>query len=309
MAFDRHAVFVWSPAMYWIDNPATPEEIEGNDYLLTLLAMPFPSPDVLLDIYTVNYCTDFPPSTDGKLTTKLACLPSSTLPSPRMDGCLAKEQDDAPSVGVAKEKSKADIPCGTFAFGRLHYCRHRLCPQCSRFRHYYMRSNLAEHVSTRPADRIYSLGLATVPATCSLGQQLTALYASFRQLRRRVAWNTIIGGAWFLDLTYNATAQHWHPHLHLIVEAEGFNVSDIQHRWLKLTGGSVYHSPLTPTADDTDRLTAYHTLPPHLKDGAKGKTFATISSLRQEYAVAVKGKQLYRCFGSWNGLKLLERRR
>lgn len=318
MAFDRHAFSFWIVAMYPL--AYSPAQIAEHDAflasltpaqqadLLDMLAVPLPPASVLLDIYTANFRTDFcPPRPSEQSPTEIVSrpfTPSSPPPSTASHG-FTTSVAVAPSVGVAEEKSKS-MRCGDYIYGRRHYCCKRLCPDCSRVRHWYMRNNLVSHVRQRPHQSIHSLTL-TVPASSSpLRSAVADLVASMKQLRRRRrAWDTVVGGVWFLDITYNAIAQHWHPHLHLIIEADAPDIEAIAYRWLQLSGGGVHVSPLQDAPEDAQRLADYHTLPPHLKDASN----IADAARRDEYARAVKGRQLFRPFGTWSSLRLLARDR
>lgn len=64
-------------------------------------------------------CNNRLPNNNGEQTTELACSPSISPPTTRMDGCLAKERSVSVSDNDAREESKADIPCEASVFRDL----------------------------------------------------------------------------------------------------------------------------------------------------------------------------------------------
>lgn len=132
----------------------------------------------------------------------------------------------SPRVHLRKGEAPICVP------GR---CRDRLCPTCQRFRARDIRRRLRPLVQA--ADQVRFLTL-TIPADDrSLGARIDALYGWFRDLRRRRSWTGHVkGGAFFLEVTRGSAGQHWHVHLHILVEGDYWSKEAIKTEWSAVVG-------------------------------------------------------------------------
>jgi hypothetical protein len=165
-----------------------------------------------------------------------------------------------------------------------------------------MTAMLFDHIQSR---RCWHIILTIRHGHGPLGPQLRHLFDCFISLRSKSCWTTqIVGGARFLDVTFNSIKHLWGPHLHVLAEAIEINTTSISKTWMRLTGGShqVKCRLVSNTRKDRLGTCQYITKPPF-------ESFAHDEGLVHEYQLAIKCGKPARGFGTWHKLKLLPRRR
>lgn len=179
------------------------------------------------------------------------------------------------------------------------FCHDRWCVPCQNSRAARVATNLTEHLNGRPV-RFLTLTLAA--NDLSLKQRTDFLLTAFRRLRRKSLWKEkVTGGAGFLEITRGRKGDHWHPHLHVLMEGKYFPKRTLAALWLEITGDS-YVIDLSFVKDQ--RLIAKYI--------AK-YTAKPISSRLQrdpialtEAIVAMRGRKLIHAFGAWAKWQLLK---
>lgn len=178
------------------------------------------------------------------------------------------------------------------------HCHDRFCVPCARARGAIIRKNLHSHLTDPP----YRLLTLTLRATDdALGGRVDTLLASFRRLRARAFWKEkVTGGAAFLEVTLGKQRDHWHAHLHVLLEGKYIPRRQLASTWWDITGDSkIVDIRLVRDAPGAMRyITKYVTKPlPScvLRDDD-----------RLAHAIkALAGRKLLYAFGSWCKLRLL----
>lgn len=132
------------------------------------------------------------------------------------------------SAWFVREKTTGEV--------RVHArsCKNRFCPFCSRSKAYFISHNVHQWVKT--LDRPKLLTLTLQHSSAPLGDQIGSLYRHFRNWRNRSPMKTTIrGGVWFVQVTLNAETYTWHPHLHIILDADYVPQKVLADKWLKVT--------------------------------------------------------------------------
>jgi hypothetical protein len=129
-----------------------------------------------------------------------------------------------------------------------------------------------------------------------LAVQLDRLVSCFKLLRKHpdVA-DRIQGGAWFIEVKLSKDKARWHPHLHVIVAGRFIDYKTLSRAWLAVTGDS-YITDIQAIGDPRRRaayVTKYSTKPLH-------NEVTLIPAKLDEFVLAIKGRRLYQCFGTWS---------
>lgn len=178
------------------------------------------------------------------------------------------------------------------------FCHDRWCIPCQNARGARLAVNVLEHLAGRSTRFL----LLTVRGNQdSLAERLAFILTAFRRLRRTTFWtDRVVGGAAFVELTRGEAGDHWHVHLHVILEGCYIPKDQLESVWSDLTGGSFkvgikkvkdrrrvawYVAKYTAKPIDT-RL---HHSPDHLT----------------EAIAAMRGRKLVHCFGTWSHWQLL----
>lgn len=68
---------------------------------------------------------------------------------------------------------------------------------------------------------------------------ITALTASFRQLRKTPEWKRHVrGGVYVIEVTRGEKGTHWHAHVHVICDGTFWQQKNMSEVWLRVTGDS-----------------------------------------------------------------------
>lgn len=129
-----------------------------------------------------------------------------------------------------------------------------------------------------------------------LGDQVTRLMRCFARLRRRVLWRkTQYGGIAFLELKRRPYNHTWHPHVHIIAEGVFLEKRDLSKAWHEITGDSfiVKIQPCNSSEDAAYYAAKYSGKAVH--NGVENDP-----AMLDEAIVALKGRRLHTCFGSWS---------
>lgn len=176
-------------------------------------------------------------------------------------------------------------------------CKDRFCLPCARNRAGLIRANLLEYVANR---RVRMVTLTLAANRSSLSARLDELYTAFRALQRNRTWRrTVHGGAYFLEVTYNAQLGSWHTHFHLLTTGKYIDHAWLSHTWHNITEQSfIVHVTLARSPRDVaDYATKYVSKP-------FDATFTRDPNLLDEAVLAFKGRRLCGCFGTWREFRL-----
>lgn len=178
-------------------------------------------------------------------------------------------------------------------------CKDRFCVPCSADRS----TRLARRLRERIADMAVSfVTLTLADNNMPLEGLLDKLIASFRKLRQTDLWKRDVrGGVAFIELKWNPKKQRWHPHIHIIMDAD-----HIPQRWLSDSWLAITHTSFRVDirrADDNDHAIRYL-----CKYGAKPlhDGFVDDPDRLLEAITTLKGRHLCTVFGDWRDWRLTD---
>jgi hypothetical protein len=176
-------------------------------------------------------------------------------------------------------------------------CHDRLCTPCANSRSRVIQQHLLAQIGEKPVSFI-TLTLAGHDA--GLREKVDRLYKHFRALRVHPTWaDKVRGGAAFLEVKYSDKAARWHPHLHIICDADFIDQQDLCDAWRSITKDSfiVDIRRVRDAKVTGGYVTKYASKP-------LNTSFANDADLLDEAVMALKGRRLCLCFGSWYGTPL-----
>lgn len=178
-------------------------------------------------------------------------------------------------------------------------CKDRFCVPCADTRSVGIANRIRDRV---PQDGISFLTLTLADADLSLTDLLDKIIKSFRKLRTWNQWrNRVKGGVAFLETKWNPAKRRWHPHLHVIMEADFLPQAEISAKWKAITKTSFIVHIKRP--DNIETVIRYVT-----KYGSKplDQSFVADADRLDEAIVAMRGRHLCLVFGSWRDWALTE---
>lgn len=108
--------------------------------------------------------------------------------------------------------------CGQLAGRHAYHCRERLCVWCAGARGAQLGDALLPLVQAMARPWFLTLTVKNGP---DLAERAAHLRTAFKKLRRRAWWRAhVAGGVAVEEVTRNARSGEWHPHLHLIIDAD-----------------------------------------------------------------------------------------
>jgi hypothetical protein len=127
---------------------------------------------------------------------------------------------------------------------------------------------------------------------------LDRLYDAFKDLRRLSLWSAAVtGGAAFCEVTRSTSSATWHVHLHVIAHARFIPKESLSQAWRAVTGDSfIVDIQKAVGAKASHYVTKYVT---------KALTGSILHDpvLLDEFVLAMKGRRLMVCFGTWYNAK------
>lgn len=176
----------------------------------------------------------------------------------------------------------------------LHRCRDRLCPFCALHRG---RQAAAKVLRTSQAMRAMRLVTLTLAASADpLKARVVWLLHCFKKLRAHPKWaSRVRGGIYGIEVTRGKSGEHWHAHLHVVVDGEYFPQALLKSMWHEITGDSM----IVDVRAVHDRsvaakyIAAYVGKPPSMVNWT--------SEQIREFATAMHGQRLLQPFGNMHG--------
>lgn len=133
-----------------------------------------------------------------------------------------------------------------------------------------------------------------------LKELIDKLMWSFRLLRQHDFWeDKVQGGAAFLEVKRSEKNAGWHPHLHIIMDADFIAKELLQEAWRGITHGS-FHVDIQ-RVKDTQRLQSYVT---KYVTKSLDASFYRNPVWLDEAMEALHGRRLCTTFGDWYGTPL-----
>lgn len=176
-------------------------------------------------------------------------------------------------------------------------CHDRFCLPCANERSHGIAMNVIDRIIGK---EVRFLTLTVRSTDESLDQLLDKLYGSFQALRRRAFWKRrVTGGIAFLELTYSAGKERWHPHFHILIEGRFIPHQQIKALWYELTGDShIVDIRLVRSTTEAARYVTKYASKPF------NNTFVNRPNRLDEAIVTLKGRKLLTTFGDWRGVTL-----
>lgn len=197
------------------------------------------------------------------------------------------------------------LRCGTNAWlqrspstGKVRVCSNtcklRWCPACRREHAARSRRSLTRTLESAPKDAWKFLTLTVKHSNDSLGDQVKHLRTSFRRMRQRKLWKSHYEyGVAVLEISFNASTECWHPHLHVLLRGTYVPQKDLSREWLTCTRGS----PIVDIRVVRDPRQAVHYVTKYLTK-PPSPAITTDPLVFSEYANALHGMRLIAKFGN-----------
>lgn len=177
------------------------------------------------------------------------------------------------------------------------HCHDRLCTPCANQRSFRIQEAL---MSQFPIDGALFITLTLCGRNESLVELVDRLYRSFKALRNHPTWEERIqGGAAFLEIKWSDRAQRWHPHLHIIAAGRFMPQQDLCDAWRSITKDSY----IVDIRRIRDKVHASRYVCKYASKPLNG-SFSNTPRLLDEAILALKGRRLCLCFGTWYGTPL-----
>lgn len=177
----------------------------------------------------------------------------------------------------------------------VHSCQFKLCPFCMRARRGRSLARYRKALADR--SKRWRFVTLTIRNTRYLDEGREKLWKSFERLRHRVIWTRNVRGAIARgEITWNAKAQTWHPHIHILYDGEYIPHEWLAQQWEQCTGGQgervvdIREIPF----DRLGEVVKYIT---------KVADFADDPLTLQTFLLDTNGHRFVRCYGSLYALE------
>lgn len=176
-------------------------------------------------------------------------------------------------------------------------CNQRWCPMCQKTKRWIITNSVKEWASRQKHLKFVTFTLKSSDASVEL--QTERLYDSFKALRRTSFFkNKVRGGVWFFQMTVNKSTGLWHPHIHVLVDADYIPKRLLKCAWKKITFDS--HIVDIKKVDNPEKaseyVARYATIPADLLKCSVSQGAALV--------IGLKGTRMCGCFGTAKGLAL-----
>jgi hypothetical protein len=180
-------------------------------------------------------------------------------------------------------------------------CRDRLCPLCSRLRGQQVRFRIRALVQKANSVRFVTLTMKASEET--LGERIDAILKAFSDLRRRAFWKERCrGGLFVVETTRGRKGEHWHVHLHVLVEGDYMAQAALKAEWASVTGGS----SIVDIRATHSREKAVNYVCKYVSKGSEVSEWDAETIC--EYAEGVHRRRLMGTFGKWHSIDVNEDR-
>jgi len=176
-------------------------------------------------------------------------------------------------------------------------CHDRFCLPCGQERSRTIASNVIAHLRKREA-RFLTLTLKARQEP--LAHTITRLYKAFARLRQRKFWKQKAkGGVAFLEVKRSKDRNHWHVHLHALVQGRYMDKRVLSRTWHAITGDSyVIDIRQVKNPDEATHYVAKYASKPLDPTATREPTALA------ECVAALQHRRLCLTFGSWQGIEL-----
>jgi len=116
-------------------------------------------------------------------------------------------------------------------------CRLRWCPMCAESRRLRVKHEVAKWIHTVKSPKFLTVTMSH--SNDPLVHQIAMLYKAFRKFRQhKFIQKKVRGGVWFFQIKKSDKDNRWHPHLHIVLDADYMNKKLLSLEWLQATGNS-----------------------------------------------------------------------
>ena len=180
--------------------------------------------------------------------------------------------------------------CG-FSFDAPIRCDDRFCEVCGRIRRRRIFSRIHQllKLTTIVRGRWFRHIVLTVPNSPDLKAATEDLLASFRRLRQRSWWKSLVSGGMYV-LEVNGRPGDFHPHLHVIAYSRYLPKRQLSYEWSQCSPGRIVRIRYIRNKRVASYLTAY------LSD------LKTPRDIRLTISEALRGKRFFSSFGEYHQL-------
>jgi hypothetical protein len=168
---------------------------------------------------------------------------------------------------------------------------------CGNHRSHKIRDALMHQIGGRPVSFIT---LTLCGRNEPLSELLDRLFKHFRALRLHPTWaDKVRGGAAILEIKHSAKANRWHPHLHIIADADYVEQGELSNAWRSITKDSyIVDIRRVKNAEVAGSYVCKYASKP------MDTSFTGDEQLLDQALEALKGRRLCLCFGTWYGTPL-----
>lgn len=177
----------------------------------------------------------------------------------------------------------------------LQTCKDRMCPRCQRARGIQVARRVETLVIGYNAPRLLTLTLKHRGSE-SLKEMLNRLAHAFRTLRASPFWKrNVTRGVYTVEVTWNATRQEWHAHLHTIIDGEFMRQPDLKKLWEEIT----LDSSIVDIRAVHDRSRQAKYISTYVAKPCDGASWHEAQLC--EFALATHGRRMVHTFGKSHG--------
>lgn len=180
---------------------------------------------------------------------------------------------------------------------RCNHCKDRFCVPCGNARAVRVLEGLGMQCRDK---RLVFITLTLRAINEPLSECIDRLYRCFKLLRQTEPWiHKVRGGAAMLEVKRSDKMKRWHPHLHILADADYMDQGFLSKQWHALTKDSfIVDIQRVAGSEHLQRyVTKYVTKP-------LSPTFVACAADLDEAILAMRGRRLCMCFGDWYGTPL-----
>lgn len=180
-------------------------------------------------------------------------------------------------------------------------CHDRFCVPCSKERAARIRESLLVHMYGKKELSLLTLTLKS--SKVELTKTMDRITKCFRSLRNKPMWKKRVkGGVATIETKLGSGSGEWHCHFHVVAEMKYIDQRALSEEWLRITGDSsiVDIRRVGALGGAVQYITKYITK-------AMDHSIVNSREFLKQAIVGFTGRRLVSTFGTWRGLKLMEK--
>lgn len=228
-------------------------------------------------------------STDQQDFEEIRGFPMTSLDTPYISSEISRDKHAFITADCTKCGHTVVIPV---------WCGDRLCPTCAKARAMkysrYLHNKIDNILARKEWVRFITL---TVRNESDLSCAFKKLTDGFRRLKDRNIWkNNVKGGVLSVEISF---VRGWHVHIHALFEGGYIDQADLSRAWRDVTPDKSYIVDIRAIRCRKGAIREMAKYPFKPAD-----VHNLTSGARVEFDRFMKGRRLYRTFGSWYGEKM-----